>query len=104
MKSSDLYSSHGPLEIQSSDIRERISICRGEYFLSTYAKVKNVITHQLGNTKLDGIKGFVFYGEAGNGKTLMARVLAKELSLPLFFVDGSVIAEGALLASRSARS
>ncbi|MGA2875624.1 MAG: ATP-binding protein [Nitrososphaerales archaeon] len=92
MKSSDLYSSHGPLEIPSSDIREQVSNCRGEYFLSTYAKVKNVITHQLGNTKLDGIKGFVFYGEAGNGKTLMARVLAKELSLPLFFVDGSVIA------------
>lgn len=80
------------MEIPSSDIRERISVCKGEYFLSTYAKVKNVITHQLGNAKLDGIKGFVFYGEAGNGKTLMARVLAKELSLPLFFVDGSVIA------------
>ncbi len=92
MKSSDPYSNRGALEIPCYDIKERISDCRGEYFLSTYAKVKNVITHQLGNKKLDGIKGFVFYGEAGNGKTLMARVLARELGLPLFFVDGSVIA------------
>lgn len=51
-----------------------------------------MIEHQLGNSELDGIKGFVFYGEAGNGKTLMAKVIARELSLPLFFVDGSVIA------------
>jgi SpoVK/Ycf46/Vps4 family AAA+-type ATPase len=92
MKSSDSYSRHEPLEIPPREIRERISDCRGEYFLSTYAKVRNVIAHQLGNPKLEGIKGFVFYGEAGNGKTLMARVLARELSLPLFFVDGSVIA------------
>ena len=92
MKSSDPYSNRGSFEIPFDDIRERISDCRGEYFLSIFAKVKNVITHQLDNKKLDGIKGFVFYGEAGNGKTLMARVLAKELSLPLFFVDGSVIA------------
>jgi SpoVK/Ycf46/Vps4 family AAA+-type ATPase len=92
MKSSDAYSSRGPLEILPGDIKEGLSDCRGEYFLSTYTRVKNVITHQLGNSKLEGIKGFVFHGEAGNGKTLMARVLAKELSVPLFFVDGSVIA------------
>lgn len=92
MKSSDAYSGHGPLEIPVSDIREKVSDCRGEYFLSTFAKVKNLIAYQIGNRKLDGIKGFIFYGEAGNGKTLMSRVLAKELSVSLFFVDGSVIA------------
>ncbi len=91
MKSSDM-SKRDALEIPSRDIKERISDCRGEYFLSIYSKVKNVVTHQLGNSKLEGIRGFVFHGEAGNGKTLMARVLAKELSLPLFFVDGSFIA------------
>ena len=92
MKSSDIYSKRDPLEIPPRDIKEQISKCRGEYFLSIYSKVRKVVTHQLGNSELDGIKGFVFYGEAGNGKTLMVRVLAKELSLPLFFVDGSVIA------------
>lgn len=91
MKSQD-YSKHDPLEIMPHDIEEKISDCRGEYFLAIYNKVKNIVTHQLGNAKLDGIKGFVFHGEAGNGKTLMAKVLAKELSIALFFVDGSVIA------------
>lgn len=90
--SSDNSSKRDALEILPREIKERISDCRGEYFLSTYTKVKNVVAHQLGNPKLEGIKGFVFHGEAGNGKTLMAKVLAKELSLPLFFVDGSVIA------------
>lgn len=91
MKSQD-YSKHDPLEITPREIKEKISDCRGEYFMTIYNKVKNILTHQLGNTKLDGIRGFVFYGEAGNGKTLMAKVLSKELSIPLFFVDGSVIA------------
>lgn len=85
-------SRHDAMELSPHDIKEHVSDCRGEYFLSIYAKVKNIIFHQLGNRDLEGIKGFVFYGEAGNGKTLMARVLAKELSLPLFYVDGSVIA------------
>jgi transitional endoplasmic reticulum ATPase len=90
MKSQD--SKHDPIEVTPREIKEKISDCRGEYFMSIYNKVKNIVTHQLGNAKLEGIKGFVFYGEAGNGKTLMAKVLAKELSIPLFFVDGSVIA------------
>jgi SpoVK/Ycf46/Vps4 family AAA+-type ATPase len=55
-------------------------------------EVRNVIDHQMGNKSLKGIKGFIFHGEPGNGKTLMARVVAKELQLSLFFVDGSVIA------------
>ena len=65
------------------------------------------MTHQLGNASLKGIKGFIFYGEPGNGKTLMARVLARELQLSLFFVDGSVIARelyGQAPSARSSRS
>lgn len=91
MKSQD-YSKHDPLEITPREIKEKISDCCGEYFNSIYDKVKNIVTHQIGNAELEGIKGFVFYGEAGNGKTLMAKVLAKELAIPLYFVDGAVIA------------
>jgi SpoVK/Ycf46/Vps4 family AAA+-type ATPase len=80
------------METRWKDIPESLAGCRGEEFLRTFTEVQNVIAHQLGNEPLKGIKGFIFYGEPGNGKTLMSRVLAKELRLSLFFVDGSVIA------------
>ena len=66
--------------------------CRGKEFQRIFRETKNVLEHQLGNRSIKGIKGFIFYGEPGNGKTMMAKVLAKGLRLSLFFVDGSVIA------------
>jgi len=80
------------METGWKDISETLSGCKGEAFHKIYTEVKNVVAHQLGNPSLKGIKGFIFYGEPGNGKTLMAKVLAKELQLSLFFVDGSAIA------------
>lgn len=73
-------------------IEESLEACKGESYLEIYREARNVFAHQLGNRSLKGIKGFIFYGEPGNGKTLMARVLARELQLSMFFVDGSVIA------------
>jgi SpoVK/Ycf46/Vps4 family AAA+-type ATPase len=65
---------------------------RGEEFRSIYRKVSRIIALQLASPDVRGIKGFIFYGETGVGKTYMAKVLAHELSLPLLFVDSTTIA------------
>ena len=68
------------------------SNCRGEKYRAIYHKVFHIIDLQFGNPKVQGIKGFIFYGEPGTGKTFMGKMLAHELSVPLFFVDSSTIA------------
>src|SRR5580700_6223073 len=66
--------------------------CQGKEFRATFQKVYNIISHQLTTPNLKGIKGFIFYGEPGVGKTLMAKMLARQLSVPLLFVDSTTIA------------
>jgi AAA+ superfamily predicted ATPase len=66
--------------------------CRGEDFRSIFLKVYRIISLQFASPDVKGIKGFIFYGETGVGKTYMAKILAHELSVPLMFVDSTTIA------------
>jgi SpoVK/Ycf46/Vps4 family AAA+-type ATPase len=67
-------------------------LSRGEEFRAIFLKVSRIISLQFASPDLRGIKGFIFHGETGVGKTYMARVLAHELSVPLLFVDSATIA------------
>ena len=65
---------------------------KGDQYRAIFQKVYRIIDLQFGNPGMKGIKGFIFHGEPGTGKTFMARMLAYELSVPLMFVDSSTIA------------
>jgi AAA+ superfamily predicted ATPase len=65
---------------------------RGDDFRTIFLKVYRIISLQFANPDIRGIKGFIFYGETGVGKTYMAKMLAHELSVPLLFVDSTTIA------------
>jgi SpoVK/Ycf46/Vps4 family AAA+-type ATPase len=75
-------------------IPEDIVQCKGKDFQDIFEKVRSIIAHQISNGEVKGIKGFIFHGDVGTGKTTLAKCLAKNLSLPLLFVDGSTIARG----------
>jgi AAA+ superfamily predicted ATPase len=64
----------------------------GPEYRAIFLKVYRIIALQFANPDVKGIKGFIFYGETGVGKTYMAKVLAHELSVPLLFVDSATIA------------
>lgn len=75
-----------------ADIQEDITKFRGEIYRTTFYKVRRIIDHQFTKKVRRGIKGFLFWGDVGTGKTAMAKALAKDLGYPLIFVDGSDIA------------
>lgn len=75
-----------------ADIDEDITKFRGEEYRRIFYKVRQIISHQFNKKVRKGIKGFLFWGEVGTGKTAMAKALAKDLGYPLIFVDGSDIA------------
>jgi len=59
----------------------------GEFYQDTLARVSNIIKTQHMENIDDGIKGFLFYGEPGIGKTTTARRIVKDLNAHLSFQD-----------------
>jgi len=74
------------------DMKEDILKLRGEAYRQIFYKVRRIINHQFTKSVRDGIKGFLFWGSVGVGKTAMAKALANDLMCPLLFVDSSDIA------------
>ncbi len=75
-----------------ADIDEDITKLRGEAYREIFYKVRQIIYHQFSKKIRKGIKGFLFWGDVGTGKTAMAKALTKDLGCPLVFIDGSDIA------------
>lgn len=77
-----------PLE----NIQEDILKLRGDAYRKIFYKVRRIIDHQFTKHVDNGIRGFLFWGDVGVGKTAMAKALANDLMKSLLFVDGSDIA------------
>jgi len=75
---------------------EEIKFGKDEIIGNEYRKiledVRKIIRFQQKYHINDGIPGFLFYGDVGLGKTLIAKVIAKEISSYLIFIDGADIA------------
>lgn len=65
---------------------------KGKPYLDILDKVSRITLHQKASVIKNGIKGFVFHGDVGIGKTVSAKALANDLGATLVFVDGSDIA------------
>lgn len=62
--------------------------------LTISEKITRIIKYQFDNGINDSIiKGFLFYGIPGTGKTTIANKIAKDLGVSLIFVDGASIAK-----------
>lgn len=75
-----------------ADITEEVGSLRGSAYLTIFYKIRRIIQNQFAKQIRRGIKGFLFHGDVGVGKTAMAKALARDLGYPIVFVDGSDIA------------
>jgi SpoVK/Ycf46/Vps4 family AAA+-type ATPase len=64
----------------------------GKEYQSILEKVVRIAHHQQLYSVREGIKGFIFYGDVGIGKTMCAKAVASTLGAPLIFIDGADIA------------
>jgi SpoVK/Ycf46/Vps4 family AAA+-type ATPase len=65
---------------------------RGKEYQNILEKVVRIAHHQQLYSVREGIKGFIFHGDVGIGKTMCAKAVASTLGAPLVFIDGADIA------------
>ncbi len=78
--------------LSPSEIRVTKRDLKGDEYITILRNIEKIILHQKSHGIQEGIKGFIFYGDVGLGKTMTAKVLAHDLGSRLIFVDGSDIA------------
>lgn len=80
-------------KIYSSDeINQNKNDVIGEEYQNILEDVRKIIRFQQKYHIEDGISGFLFHGDVGLGKTLIGKIIAKELNSHLIFIDGADIA------------
>jgi len=80
-------------KIYSSDeIKPSKNDVIGDEYQKILEDVRKIIRFQQKYHIEDGISGFLLYGDVGLGKTLIGKIIAKELNSHLIFVDGADIA------------
>lgn len=76
----------------SGEIKPSKNDVIGEEYQKILEDVRKIIRFQQKYNIEDGIPGFLLHGDVGLGKTLIGKIIAKELNSHLIFVDGADIA------------